>query len=256
MATSNDTFEGSIGELSFYKRNGKTIVRKKGGPSAKQIKNAASCRAIRDSNRAFGSASRICALIRRSIGKNWNAYCDSDLTGRLTGQLKKLIERCGGIRGEQLVHLATHPEELKGFEFNKHCSFVSRCTAPLTVTFSADRNTAVLQTTFRPAADIVAPSGASSFQLVYTLLRLPVYGINETKKHYQPLNASETASEQVTSDFIYTTFDMRIKLSLPLTLPESAAEGTSLLCIVGIAFYNGAVRMGKEVCGMRVVRVG
>jgi hypothetical protein len=256
MATTDSDFEGSLGGLSFYNRNGKTVVRKKGGPTAEQIKKNKSCQAIRDSNREFGGASHVCALIRRAIGKSWKDYSDMNLIGNLTGVLKKIIHAGKGARGIRVLDIAAHRERLEGFEFNADCPFESRFKNTLTISISEDRNTAVLQTTFRPATDIAAPADATSFQLLYTFMRVPAYGVHATTGRYAPLHDAVLVSEQVASDFFYTDFAMRVKLSLLLTLPASSVEQTTLLCIVGIAFYKGTKRMGKEVCGMKVVMVG
>ncbi|ABG60184.1 hypothetical protein [Cytophaga hutchinsonii] len=256
MATTNSDFEGSLGGLSFYKRNGKTVVRKKGGPSAEQIKHSKSCQAIRDSNQEFGGASHVCAQIRRGIGKYWKEYSDMNLIGNLTGVLKKIIHAGKGARGIRVLDIAAHRQRLEGFEFNADCAFESRFKNTLTISISEDRNTAVLQTAFKPATDIAAPADATSFQLLYTFMRVPAYGVHATTGRYVPLHDAAFVSGQVYSGFFYTDFAMRVKLSLPVTLPVSSAEQTALLCIVGIAFYKGTKRMGKEVCAMQVVQVG
>lgn len=256
MATTDLNFDGSLDRFSFYKRDGKTIVRGKGGPTNDQIKNKASCQAIRDSNVEFGGASTVCALIRRAIGKMCTQYSDMGMASRLTGKLKLLIAAGKGKRGTRTLDLAACPEMIAGFEFNESCFFEHRFKKEITITFSEDRNTAVLQTSFRPATDVEAPAGATSFQLVYTFMRMPAYGKHATMKQYVPLHDGELVSEQVSTDFFYIDFPMRVKLTLPLTLPASSTEGTSLLCIVGIGFYQGKVLMSKEVCGMKVVKVG
>ncbi len=256
MATTDSDFEGSLGGLSYYKRNGKTVVRQKGGPNAEQIKKSKSCQPIRDSNREFGSASHVCALIRRAIGKCCKDYSDMNLIGTLTGILKKMMQAGTGKRGAQVLDIAAHRERLDGFEFNADCLFESRFKTTLAIDISEDRNTATLQTSFRPATDIAAPADATSFQLLYTFMRLPSYGVHVTTGRYGPLHDAVLVCAQVASDFFYTSFNMRVKLLLPLTLPESVASGTTLLCIVGIAFYKDSKRMGKEVCAMRVVKVG
>jgi len=255
--TTSNSYHGSIGDFSFYERNGQGLVRTKGGGSGKKISTSPSCAAVVQSNVEFGAASHIGALLRRAIGPKLRFFSDMNMIGNLVGVLRIIIGLGSGAPGQRVLDIGAHAALLEGFEFNKDCSFESRFKKEITITFAEDHNTAVLHTSFCPATDIAAPEGATSFELVYTFMRVPAYGSNATTRCYEPLNGEQLVSAQVSSAYLYTTLALPVKLTLPVKLPAStSAEGTALLCVVGIAFYKGKVRMAKDVCGMRVVKVG
>lgn len=256
MAKTEQDFVGSIDNFSFYKRDGKTIVRRKGGPTREQIKKSASCEAIRHSNTEFSGASKVCRLIRRELGPYTAKHADLNMIGRFTSVLKNMISKGPGDRGARVLDVAAHADMLEGFEFNKDCAFSSCFKKELTITLAEDCNTAVLQTTFRPAKDLDVPAEATSFQLLYTLVRVPAYGLHATTGKYEPLHGAKMVRAQVASGLLYTKLEWPVKLALPLTLPASTAEGTALLCVVGVAFFNAQGMMDKGMNAMCVVKVG
>lgn len=254
MATINNSFHGSLGNFSFYERNGIRYVRTKGGASKKQIATSPSCAGIVKSNVEFGGASHVGALLRRAIGPKLKYFSSTNMIGNLTGVLKKMIQMGSGEPGQRILDLRTHGAMLEGFEFNAKQTLRSCFRGDLTLDVSEQRDRALLQARFCPATDVLAPAGATSFQILHTLLCVPRYGLHAVTKKYVPLDDAELTCREVSSPMLFTDLTMLVSLKLPVQLSSAVAEQSALLCIVGIAFYKGSELMKGE-CGMRVVRV-
>ena len=59
--------EGTIGNIIFYKRNGKYFARQKGGVSKKRFRSAPEFEGSRQAGKEFGRASAISGILRRSL---------------------------------------------------------------------------------------------------------------------------------------------------------------------------------------------
>ena len=254
MATTNNSFHGPVGNFSFYKLGEKNMVRTKGGASKKTIQNSPSCVRIVQSNVEFGGASSISTLLRRAIGKQLKYFSDTNVCSNLTGIFRKIIGLGSGVPGQRILDLNAHGALLEGFEFNTHRTLLDCFTPNFMLTVSEERDGALLQAKFCPATDVLAPAGATSFQIVHTVLSVPRYGLCAVTKKYVALDDAALIGAQVSSAMLFTDLSMPVNMKLPVQLASAAAEGMSILCVVGIAFYAGKELM-KEECGMGVVKI-
>lgn len=85
-------FEGTIGEIIFYKRNGKFYARRKGSPSKDKLKNGKEFENSRRVSAEFGHASKIASKIYRSCIGILNPGKHDGLHGKLTANLNKIIQ--------------------------------------------------------------------------------------------------------------------------------------------------------------------
>lgn len=253
MARTNHSFIGPIGDFSFYTYNGENHVRTKGGASKKTIANSPSCAAIAQSNVEFGGASQIGALLRRAIGPKLKYFADTHMIGNLVGVLKKMIQSESGVPGQRILDLGAYAGLLEGFEINTNRPFYSCFSSDLNIHVSEQCDAALLKVRFCTATDVLAPTGATSFQILHTLLCFPRYGLCTVMKKYIALD-SELTYAHASSAMLFTDLSVPVNLKLLVKLPSAAAEHSTLLCVVGIAFYKGT-ELIKGVCGMGVVRV-
>jgi len=247
---------GCLGNFSMYQRNGKTIMRQKGGGSKEKIKTAKSCAPIRESNSEFATVSTIGMRLRRAIGNHLKQYSDASMIGNLVGCLKKLIAKGTGDPGERTLDASTAPEILTGFEFNKLVPFDSCFKSGISVEVSKVHQSAVWQASLCPASDICFPEEATSFALIHTLLCFPRFEKQANSKQYLPVypSASFFAATEM-SERYFAKLDLRIKVNLSVQLDSSYVQAdASLLCIVGIAFYKDGQGM-KGVNAMKIVKV-
>ena len=254
MATTNNSFHGPVGNFSFYKLGEKNMVRTKGGASKKTIQNSPSCVRIVQSNVEFGGASSISTLLRRAIGKQLKYFSDTNVCSNLTGIFRKIIGLGSGLPGQRILDLSTHGALLEGFEFNAHRILRDCIHTDFILKVSEQRDGALLHVKFCPARDVLAPAGATSFQILHTVLCVPRYGLHPVTKKYVAVDDAELIATQVSSAMLFTDLSMPVNMKLPVKLPSAAAEGMSILCVVGIAFYAGKELMKGE-CGMGVVKI-
>ena len=114
---------GTLGDLSFYDSVFGPIVRRKGGPSAKQIAKLPSFERVREHNAEFKECAASGKLLRIALGPLLLAAKDHRLVWRVT-QLMSRIKNCDTVseRGQRTVATGLGTSEgsslLKNFDFN------------------------------------------------------------------------------------------------------------------------------------------
>ncbi|EOZ93850.1 hypothetical protein A33Q_3455 [Indibacter alkaliphilus LW1] len=84
--------EGTIGNVIFYKRNGKYYSRSKGSPSRKKLKHGKEFENSRRVSSEFGHASKFAAKLSRSCVGLLNPGRHDGLHGRMTASLQKVLQ--------------------------------------------------------------------------------------------------------------------------------------------------------------------
>ncbi len=122
-------FNGRVGELTFYTRNGKIIARKRIGVSGKKVKTDAAFERTRENNAEFKTANNFAKRFRNSLllalhnaDLSKNTF-DSYLHQRLAGVFQKILQFDeSNLRGQRTPALGlSHVEGeklLKKFSFN------------------------------------------------------------------------------------------------------------------------------------------
>lgn len=127
------TFTGSLGNLSAYTMRGsdKVILRRKGGPSKKKIKNDPNCVNVRKNNMEFGGRSstvRHLNLVLYPLKPLADINIESIL-GKMLIPAQKLDE--GSVWGQRSVLLSRLPQVIEGFDFNRKNGLSSIIRGPL-----------------------------------------------------------------------------------------------------------------------------
>jgi hypothetical protein len=140
-------FTGKMGNLSAYKRKDmdEVILRRKGGPSKKRVKEDPRLARTRENSTEFAACTKMTAGIRgaahlvRHLGDTW-------FTGALNALSKKIQARDDtSDRGKRSVLLSRARELLTGFNFNMEYPFDQVVRSPAAVTVSREAASASVE---------------------------------------------------------------------------------------------------------------
>ena len=115
--------KGKIWGLSFYKLNGKSVVRASYGPDKERIMSNSSYSRMRENMSEFGGASYIAKVFRTCFAGVINVFSESYVSARLTAIMKTVNKLSSGKRGERAFEFSLYKENLIGFEFNSLSPF-------------------------------------------------------------------------------------------------------------------------------------
>ena len=154
--------EGAIGDISFYKRDGKYLARGKGGVDGDRIKNDPAFERTRENGSEFGRAGKAGKLLRNALrGVILNSK-DSRMSSRLTKELLKAIQAdAENVRGERTLD-GGDVTLILGFEFNNNAKLGNTVFMPYAT--EVDRAAGTLKVTipaFVPIDTVGYPSGAT-----------------------------------------------------------------------------------------------
>lgn len=215
--------DGSLGELSFYQSVHGLIVRRKGGPSAKQIKTSPKMVRVREHNAEFGHCAEAGKSLRLSLHPLLKVVKDHQLVWRVTQLMYGLKKQdTKNVRGERDVPTGAKSPEGKalfcGFDFNSAAGLkqVFRCK------WNFDEAAGELSIApFVPGLDLKAPKGAT--HALFTLAWL-----SPDWKNMVPLHSSEELRIRLT----------RRAVNLHLQLPELKARKGFVLSVLQIRFVQ------------------
>ncbi|NJM80445.1 MAG: hypothetical protein HC854_14030 [Flavobacterium sp.] len=232
MAKSNGILkiEGTIEDLTFYKKDGKNFVRRKGGVSRERILNDASFVRTRENGAEFSHSASAGKLLRLALGTLVFKAKDSKLSSRLVQTMSKIKNLDTlSLRGQRRVSagLATAEgkQTLKGFDFNANAPLKSVLFAPYT--FDSATGT-ISFTDFVPAEQLQFPQGATHFSMQSAVLQLDF----ETE-------ASEIA------------YSAAVNLPISLTPNSSVLTPTTVPTGTGVQLFLLFISFYQEVNGVQ-----
>lgn len=216
--------EGTVEDLTFYKKDGKSFVRKKGGVSGERIKNDPNFIRTRENNSEFGHSGTSGKLLRMAMGSLVFKAKDSKLTPRLL-QVMSRAKNMDTIsaRGLRKVGIGivtpSGKQLLKGFDFNANAPLNGVLFAP----YALDTVTGIITITdFISAEQMQFPEGATHVSFQSAALAIDfITGI------------SEIAYSAIVNDPIAL-----VPSTITLT-PSSVPAGSGLqLFMLTISFYQ------------------
>jgi len=225
-------FSGKMGNFSVYKMKGsdKLIVRKKGGPTKKQVKLSPRFERTRENNAEFAACTRLTAGIRRALFP-LRHLGDIRFTGGLN-KLAKQIQRLDdkGERGQRSVYLSRHGDMLAGFNFNQQAAFDSVLRHPVTV--KADRKNVAAAVTIprlMPGISLSLPWNAPFYRFVVVLAA--VGDVVLTKGRFLPVECAGVEMSYTAWSHAKATTDAT---DIRLQLEEGVKKGVSLVLAIGV----------------------
>lgn len=147
-------YGGTIGDIRHFKIKGLTgnFAGLKGGATGEQIKNDPAFKRTRENMNEFGGCANAGRSVRVGLNMLLKQMADPQLTGRLTGIMKKInLEDQSEARGYRAILISTQSKYLQGLNFNKNISFDSVFYAPFELTSSVERDSATMEVpVFKP----------------------------------------------------------------------------------------------------------
>ncbi len=216
--------EGTVEDLTFYKKDGQHFVRKKGGISKERIESDPNFVRTRENNSEFSHSGSSGKVLRLAVGSMVFKAKDSKLSSRLM-QMMSRIKNLDSVsaRGQRKVSIGIATPEgkqiMKGFDFNANAPLKSVLFAP----FELDTTTGILNVpNFIPGEQLQFPQGAThvSFQNAILLL-----------------DFETTISEIATSNIVNLPINLTAT-TVTLT-PTSVPSGSGVqLFLFMISFYQ------------------
>ncbi len=245
MATQESIIElkGTIGKMTFFKRDGEYYVRKRGGITRDRILNDPEFSRTRENMSEFGAAAVLTRIFRDKLSPLFKSLGDRKMSSRLTGALRKINTAGVGKRGQRPFHIFPNKRFLEGFECNRNQRFgeVFQVITPDPVT-DATRGVATWTVpVFHAGNQLLVPKGATHFQLLLASKVLPDFEYDETDKSFaivEPdlLNKLAVAySEHMPVDEAVT---QETVLSTDVGLTDVLPDTAGLVNFVGIQFFQ------------------
>lgn len=238
-------YKGTLGDVRHFKIKGLTghFAGMIGGPTGEQVKTAPEFKRTRENMNEFGGCATAAKSIRVGLSQLMKQMSDPQLTGRLTGLMKKInLEDMSEARGYRAILISTQSQYLKGLNFNKNINFDGIFYAPFSLTNTAERDSATIEVpAFNPLNFINAPAGATHFRLISAISVVSDYAFNSESKVYEPIESSLNELSSVNySDYLPLSTPIESTTSIVSTLPGSPTltADVSVLNSVGIEFYQ------------------
>ncbi len=238
-------YNGTMGGVRHFKIKGLTgdYAGMIGGPSGDQILSAPEFERTRENMNEFGGCATAGKSIRVGLSQVIKQMSDPQMTGRLTGVLKKInLEDQTEARGYRAILISQERQYLTGFAFDKNVSLEGVFTAPYTLSNTVPRDSATLTVpAFNPANLINAPAGATHFRLIVALACVSDFAYNDQTGTYEPIDATNNELSNVAySGYLDLSADIATSTVVTATLPGSptlTADASVLFCI-GIEFFQ------------------
>lgn len=160
--------EGTVEDLTFYKKDGKNFVRRKGGVPKERIENDPNYVRTRENNSEFGHSGTAGKVLRMAMGSLVFKAKDGKLSSRMLQVMSRIKNLdTTSARGLRQVSVGLSTPEgkqlLKGFDFNINAPLNGVLFAP----YDLNTTTGVIEITdFIAAEQLQFPQGSThiSFQ--------------------------------------------------------------------------------------------
>lgn len=217
-------FEGTVEDLTFYKRNGKLLVRKKGGISGERIRTEPNFVRTRENNSEFSHSCSSGKALRLALGTLVHKAKD----GKLTNRLMQVMTRAKNMdtlshRGKRKVGIGimtpSGKQLLNGFDFNSNAPLQTVLFAPYEVETT---NGEITISDLVPAEDLHFPEGATHVSFQNAVLDIDflneVSGLTMSPITNLPIDVAST--------------------TVTLTPDRMPAAGGLQLFLIGISFFQ------------------
>lgn len=256
---SNHPFVGRIGDLIYYKRNGKYFVRKAGSPSKEKIKTAPEFEKTRKLNREFGGCVKVGHDLRVALTTLLPDHSDNEITGRLVGLFSKVIKKGKGECGMRMIEVVKNREIIKDFQFDKSLSFDKMFTEQLHFETSTTRNEVALTVNaFDPSVSFGKTSGITHFRLFLAVVAFSDFKYDKRARSYKPVNTSihESFGVSFSSNISLKEKSKGISITALLSVQKPIPVSVGIIAIVGIEFCKEENGIMYALPGKNCMKVG
>ncbi|WP_339792496.1 MAG: hypothetical protein ACMVP2_27370 [Imperialibacter sp.] len=227
-----------------YKISGvdRTIVARKGGPSANDIKSKESYQELRNNQKEFGVASMMARTMRMTMTGDLGDICETYSSGKLTAKFRGLVKGVDGPTGRRPLTPSKYGKQVEGFEFNPEFPFGTTFYPKYFVHPGQGRGHVILHFPgFVPQSNIAFPAEATHFKLTAKLVSISDFYFDEEEASYRPCNPDHHG---LTDSFESNMFpDLKIAIQpitaqLSIVPPKGLPEKVGVFLLMGVKFYK------------------
>jgi hypothetical protein len=254
-------FTGTLHNLTAYKMRGsdKIILRRKGGPSKKQVRQSPRFEHTRRNNREFGGRSRAAQRVRRILAP-LRFLADHNFTGPLNALFKHIqLLDTAHEWGQRSILLSRQPKLLEGFNLNRRFLFDSLVRVPLAYSISKENLQAVVHVPALLPKVNLSPAGAHPWFKIMAVMGIIPDLVYTANRGYQPEGEDEMfGAVTAESDWLpVSSGSAAFDLSISIThIPKTPSY--SCLLAVGMAMgtmQQNGIRAVPYVGGAKVLAV-
>ena len=233
------TFKGKMGNISFFKRNGESHARLRGGFSKERLAKDPKLKRVRENISEFNGLAQTVKSFRSILGMV-SGMKDGTLNNRLTKVFSMINKRSEGIRGQRPVMVSEQRPLLLGLELNALQNFSAVFAAPFTLTYNNRENANVEIINLSVNGMVKAPPSATHFRLVQLLGAVADTVFDQNSQKYAPLHPTLNGLSQVTySDYLPVNSAVPINVALQTAFPaQELPPDLTMIHALGIVFYD------------------
>lgn len=257
-------YKGSLDELTAYELEGVegVVVRRKAGPTKKQIQADPRFRNTRKNNKETAGCSAVAGLVLETLGV-LRPVVDQSCCGRLNA-LFKVVQAADTQNpwGRRSVRLSQRPGLLEGFNLRKVLPLEGVLRNLLQGTVDKATLSAVVEVpALVPGVNFISPQAPPLYRVVATLGAVPDLYYETNGDQYLPAPGYKRVIAQTALTEWFPVKGGSEAATLSLQLPENpGVDDFSLLLTVGVQWGTvgggGSVDIVKKVKSARIERVG
>jgi len=266
MAKNNSfiRLEGTLDGLTFFRKNGANFVKTKSRVSRNRIMNAPEYQRTRENMQEFAGANKGGKTFRDSFASIVRLVSDSNLSSRVAGIMRRMMNTGVGLRGQRTLNLVDNTEPFIGFNFNINKPFDSQFNAPSAgPEINANRDTVTWTLPdFNADTYVRSPEGATHFKVALAAGYVSNYEWEPTLKTYEPVEDTPNGVGSVMySDKIAVSgmVGNPTVLTVDLTAYAPIPVTTALYTATAIVFYqevNGELYELAQGHCMKIASIG
>lgn len=226
---------GSIQNLSFYKMRGtdKIIIRRKGGPSKKQVKNAKNFENTRRNNMEFGGRAMAAATIKRYLHPLL-FLADYNIVGPLNALLRAIqkMDMESGW-GKRHILLTKQPRLLEGFTLNRRYLLETIVRTPVVCGLQGEQVHIDLPA-LMPGINFMSPGNYPYYRFIGTAGLVP--DICYTEHGYMLKYKEKSYFDFTQSDWLPVNATAPAQTLTLNGMPVNKPADCSIMVALGIAF--------------------
>ncbi len=266
MAKNNSylKFEGSLGGLTYYEKDGKSLVKVQSRISKSRIERDPAFKRTRENMMEFGAAAKVSKALREALSTVVKTMGDTYLSSRLTGVIRRIVSNGTGLRGKRNIDIIANADLLEGFELNKTDTLSSQFFALYSKpSLNANRDIITwVVPDFNTDSFITKPEGATHCRLLLAAGLVSEYDYVLALRSYEPVNEDENAIGKVIFSADIPLVGMvgsDTTLVVDLGIGAAVVATTATIAAIGIVFYqeiNGQLYELASGNAMKIATVG
>ena len=232
---------GTLGEFTYYMRNGVPCVRKVSRHAKGLVKTSDQYINTRLANREFAACAKLAADAYKQMTlhlpylKHWYAM------GKLTGCLRSVVNGSAAHVGERELCMSKHASLALGTQLNAKRKLQDLLVSPFVITYNAvDKTVTYTVDAFNPTRHINKTEGATLFRLVGCAMLVPDFSLDAAIDAYTPVSDFKSVKACFGfSEYISLIQDRTTAISFKIDLKNSVEAEQAV---------NGWVWLGVELC--------